>query len=72
MRVWERGSGETWACGTGACAVAVAAVLCGYSKCGEEITVRLRGGDLTITYKSDGHVLMRGGAEKVFDGEFYI
>ena len=37
MRVWERGSGETWACGTGACAVAVAAVLCGYSKCGEEI-----------------------------------
>ena len=72
MRVWERGSGETWACGTGACAVAVAAVLCGYSKCGEEIIIRLRGGDLAITYKSDGRVLMRGGAEKVFDGEFYL
>ncbi len=71
MRVWERGSGETWACGTGACAVA-AAVLCGYSKCGEEIIIRLRGGDLAITYKSDGRVLMRGGAEKVFDGEFYL
>ena len=70
MRVWERGSGETWACGTGACAVAV--VLCGYSKCGEEIIIRLRGGDLAITYKSDGRVLMRGGAEKVFDGEFYL
>ena len=72
MRVWERGSGETWACGTGACAVAVAAVLCGYSKCGEEIIIRLRGGDPAITYKSDGRVLMRGGAEKVFDGEFYL
>ncbi len=69
MRVWERGSGETWACGTGACASAVAAVLCGYSKRDEEITLKLRGGDLAITYKSDGTVLMKGSAAKVFDGE---
>ena len=69
MRVWERGSGETWACGTGACAAAVAACLNGYCKQGEEITLRLRGGDLSITYKEDGTVLMRGPAAKVFDGE---
>lgn len=69
MRVWERGSGETWACGTGACASAVASVLCGHKNRDEEITLKLRGGDLAITYKSDGRVLMRGTATKVFDGE---
>lgn len=69
MRVWERGSGETWACGTGACAVAAAAVLCGYGEYGKEITVHLRGGDLTITYGKDGTVLMRGPAVEVFSGE---
>lgn len=69
MRVWERGSGETWACGTGACAAAVAACLNGYCKQGEEITLKLRGGDLAITYNEDGTVLMRGPAAKVFDGE---
>ncbi|ADZ85919.1 diaminopimelate epimerase [Cellulosilyticum lentocellum DSM 5427] len=68
MRVWERGSGETWACGTGACAVAVSCVLNGYCKINEEITVKLRGGDLKITYKEDGTVLMKGPATKVFDG----
>ena len=68
MRVWERGAGETWACGTGACAVAVACVLNGYCKQSEEITVKLRGGDLRITYKEDGSVLMKGPATKVFDG----
>lgn len=68
MRVWERGSGETWACGTGACAVAVACVLNGYCKQGEEITVKLRGGDLKITYKEDGSVLMKGPATTVFEG----
>ncbi|MGN1417675.1 MAG: diaminopimelate epimerase [Oscillospiraceae bacterium] len=69
MRVWERGSGETWACGTGACATAVAACLNGHCKQGEEITIKLRGGELYITYLENGQVLMRGPAEKVFDGE---
>ncbi len=68
MRVWERGSGETFACGTGACAVAVACVHNGYFKQGEEITVKLRGGDLKITYNNDGTVLMKGPATKVFEG----
>ena len=68
MRVWERGSGETWACGTGACAVAVSSVLNGYCKQGEEITIKLRGGELKITYKENGTVLMKGPATKVFEG----
>lgn len=72
MRVWERGSGETWACGTGACATAVAAVLNGFCKRDEEITLKLRGGDLKITYRSDNHVIMCGAAETVFDGEINI
>ena len=67
MRVWERGSGETMACGTGACASAVAAVLNGYCPKGEPITVRLRGGDLTVTY-TDETVLMTGEAVTVFTG----
>lgn len=71
MRVWERGSGETLACGTGACAVAVAAVLNGYADKNEEITVRLRGGDLRITY-TDGAVFMEGGATLAFTGEVEI
>lgn len=68
MRVWERGSGETFACGTGACAAAVAAVVNGYCKRESEITVHLVGGDLFITYTADGNVYMRGGATTVFDG----
>lgn len=72
MRVWERGSGETWACGTGACAATAASVLNGYFPHDKEITVKLRGGDLFITYKSDGTVLMRGPAETVFTGEIDI
>lgn len=72
MRVWERGSGETWACGTGACAAAVASVENGYFKRGEEITLKLRGGDLFITYNEDGTVLMRGPAETVFTGEIDV
>ena len=71
MRVWERGSGETWACGTGACATVVAAVENGYCKKGEDVTVHLRGGDLIINY-TDERVLMTGPATKVFDGEIEI
>lgn len=70
MRVWERGSGETFACGTGACAAAVAAVKNGFCKYDTEITVHLVGGDLVITYKSDGTVYMKGPAQKVFDGVY--
>lgn len=68
MRVWERGSGETFACGTGTCATVVAAVLNGICPKDEEVLVHLRGGDLRIIWKSDGTVLMTGPAEYVFDG----
>lgn len=67
MRVWERGSGETWACGTGACAVGVTAVLSGLFQKGEDILVHLRGGDLTIRY-TDETVTMTGPATTVFEG----
>ena len=67
MRVWERGSGETWACGTGACATVVAACLNGYCQKGEDITVHLRGGDLVIRY-TDETVVMTGPATTVFEG----
>lgn len=70
MRVWERGSGETLACGTGACASAVASVLNGYADKDTPIKVLLRGGELTIEYLSDGEVLMTGPAEFVFEGEY--
>ena len=67
MRVWERGSGETLACGTGACAVAVACVLNGYTE--EEVTVRLLGGELKIFWnRKENIVYMTGPAEVVFDG----
>ncbi|MCI1269261.1 MAG: diaminopimelate epimerase [Ruminococcus sp.] len=68
MRVWERGSGETFACGTGACATVVAAVLNDFCRYDDKILVHLRGGDLRITYKADGTVLMTGPASYVFDG----
>ena len=71
MRVWERGSGETWACGTGACASVVAAILNGYCKKDSEVLVHLRGGDLRITYKSDGTVIKKGPATMVCDGVLY-
>lgn len=67
MRVWERGSGETWACGTGACATVVSSVLNGYCPKGEDIKVKLRGGDLVIRY-TDEAVFMTGSATFVFDG----
>ena len=68
MRVWERGSGETWACGTGACASAVAASLLGLVK--DQVTVSLKGGDLFIRWdRQSGHVFMTGPACEVFTGE---
>lgn len=69
MRVWERGSGETMACGTGACAAVVAAVLNGL--CDRRVTVRLLGGDLDVSWdETDGHVRMTGPAVTVFDGRY--
>ena len=71
MRVWERGSGETFACGTGACAAAVAAVLNGYCEKNAEIAVHLRGGTLTVRYTGET-VFMTGPAEFAFTGEVDI
>jgi diaminopimelate epimerase len=68
MRVWERGSGETLACGTGACAVCVAGVLNGLTE--KKVTVHLRGGDLEIEWSEDGSVLMTGPAREVFSGDW--
>lgn len=71
MRVWERGSGETMACGTGACAAAVAAAV--LSKTGNSVTVHLRGGDLHIHYDPETReVTMRGPATEVFRGEYSL
>ena len=71
MRVWERGSGETLACGTGACAVAVASILNGYTE--DEVTVKLLGGDLKIYWdRKENLVYMTGPAEVVFDGEIKL
>ena len=71
MRVWERGSGETWACGTGACAAGVAACLTGRAKTNEDIAIRLRGGNLTVRYTNDT-VWMTGAATTVCKGEIEI
>ncbi|MGO9110986.1 MAG: diaminopimelate epimerase [Thermoguttaceae bacterium] len=68
MRVWERGSGETLACGTGACAVCVASVLSGRTE--RKILAHLRGGDLDLHWAEDGHVHMTGPAVEVFRGEW--
>ena len=70
MRVWERGSGETLACGTGACAVAVSSILNGLVDRNQPVTVKLLGGDLNIFWdESDDQVYMTGPATTVFDGE---
>ena len=68
MRVWERGSGETWACGSGACAAVVAAVENGYCPKNTEITVKLKGGDLRIRY-TDEAVYLSGNTTKVYEGK---
>ena len=67
MRVWERGSGETWACGTGACAAVAAACINGFCPYGEDVTVNLKGGKLVINVTKE-RVLMTGPAVKVCDG----
>jgi diaminopimelate epimerase len=68
QRTWERGSGETLACGTGACAATVASVLNG--KTDRAVTVHLRGGDLEVEWADDNHVYMTGPAVEVFRGEW--
>lgn len=71
MRVWERGSGETLACGTGACAVAVSSILNGYTK--DKVTIKLLGGDLEIEWdKEKNTIYMTGPAKIVFDGEINL
>lgn len=68
MRVWERGSAETWACGTGTCATVMACILNGLTD--NEVLVHLRGGDLRIAYDAkSNHIFMTGPATEVFEGE---
>ena len=69
-RVWERGSGETLACGTGACAIAVAGRLSGI--CGDKVDIKLPGGTLTIEWDGEGEVFLEGPAVEVFSGEWGI
>lgn len=69
MRVWERGNGETLACGTGAAAAVIAAVENGYCNKGDDVTVKLAGGDMTVNY-TDDRVILIGSAVMVFEGEF--
>ena len=69
MRVWERGSGVTMACGTGSCASVAAAVKNGYCRAGQPVTVQLDGGALEITVSEAGEVTMTGPAETVYEGE---
>ena len=74
MRVWERGTGETLACGTGTCATVVAAILNGYVDAGEKITVHLLGGELEITWsgRAEDSVFMTGPAETIFNGDIEL
>lgn len=69
-RVWERGSGETMACGTGACAIAVASRLLGYT--GDTVDITLPGGTLTVDWDGEGEVYLAGPAEEVFSGEWEL
>ncbi len=72
MRVWERGSGETYACGTGACASVAAAVRLGICRPGTPVSVRLVGGELAVTVDGDFSVTMTGPAVKVYEGVYEI
>lgn len=71
MRVWERGSGITLACGTGACASVIAAVLSGHLRRDVPVTVNLPGGPLTVEWKSDDHVWQTGPAREVYSGVYF-
>ena len=68
MRVWERGTGETMACGTGCCALTVAGVLNGYYDIDTDVHISVLGGEITVRYASDGHVYMTGPTTTVFEG----
>ncbi len=68
MRVWERGTGETMACGTGCCALTVAGVLNGYYDIDTDVHISVLGGEIIVRYASDGHVYMTGPATTVFEG----
>lgn len=72
MRVWERGSGETLACGTGACAVAVASVINGICSKNEDIKIHTKGGTLTVKWHKNDNVYLSGNAVKVFTGEIEV
>ena len=69
LRVWERGNGETLACGTGACAAVAAAVRNGYCEAGKDILVKLPGGDLTVR-EIDDQITLTGDTNLIFEGEF--
>lgn len=72
LRIWERGAGETWGCGTGACAAGVAAVLHGYAQPDQWLTVASRGGELRIRWQEGHSIEMNGPAEVVFHGEYAL
>ena len=70
LRIWERGAGETWGCGTGACAAAVAAIVHGFASPDEVITVASRGGELMVRWQEGDPIEMTGPAEFVFEGTY--
>lgn len=72
MRIWERGAGETWGCGTGACAAAVAAVLHGRAPEGAPIHIVSRGGELVVRWRPGEEILMQGPAESVYEGRYCL
>ncbi len=70
LRIWERGAGETWGCGTGACAAAVAARL--HARVGDDVTVASKGGELLIRWREGEEIRMTGPAEYVFEGVYPV
>ena len=72
LRIWERGAGETWGCGTGACAAAVAATLKGFVCAGETVTVASHGGELKICWREGQSIEMTGPAENVYEGMYRL